>query len=108
MTCDWCGHDHSRAALCAKRPTWGRRGFLALMGAGLAGMALPNLGLMDAADFVWAPVTGEITHLTLFALDGTVLAAAAADDLVGITVFDSWTINWDFDGHGHLQGHLER
>jgi hypothetical protein len=38
MTCDWCGHVHDRTALCAKRPTWGRRGFLALMGTGLAPM----------------------------------------------------------------------
>lgn len=41
MTCEWCGHDHEIKDLCTKRPTWGRRGFLALMGAGVVGLALP-------------------------------------------------------------------
>jgi len=43
MTCEWCGHDHAREALCTKRPTWGRRGFLALFGAGIVGAMLPEL-----------------------------------------------------------------
>ena len=48
--CEWCGHPHEREALCASRPTWGRRGFLALFGAGLAGLAMrPDLrGVVDA------------------------------------------------------------
>lgn len=41
--CEWCGHDHDQAALCTERPTWGRRGFLALFGAGIAGMAVTGL-----------------------------------------------------------------
>lgn len=43
MTCDWCGHEHAMTALCAKRPTWGRRGFLAMLGAAAVGAALPAL-----------------------------------------------------------------
>lgn len=35
--CEWCGHDHAKDALCASRPKWSRRGFLALFGAGIAG-----------------------------------------------------------------------
>lgn len=45
MTCEWCGHEHAREALCTKRPTWSRRGFIALFGAGLAGLALPGIPL---------------------------------------------------------------
>lgn len=40
-TCDWCGHAHEIHALCAQRPTWSRRGFLALMGSALAGAMIP-------------------------------------------------------------------
>jgi hypothetical protein len=47
-TCDWCGHAHPVAALCARRPTWGRRGFLALVGAGLVGAALPAPSVVHA------------------------------------------------------------
>ncbi len=39
--CDWCGAAHSRDALCTSRPKWSRRGFLALFGAGMAGLAIP-------------------------------------------------------------------
>lgn len=41
MTCEYCGHPHARDALCARRPTWGRRGFLALLGATVLGAGLP-------------------------------------------------------------------
>ena len=47
--CDWCGHTHPVTTLCSKRPTWGRRGFLALLGAGLVGAALPQLTARTAA-----------------------------------------------------------
>lgn len=45
--CEWCGHDHDQAALCTQRPTWGRRGFLALFGAGIAGLAVTGLSTSD-------------------------------------------------------------
>lgn len=46
MTCEWCGHEHARDALCSGRPRWSRRGFLAMFGAGVAGLALaPSLPL---------------------------------------------------------------
>lgn len=42
--CEWCGHDHPVTALCGKRPRWSRRGFLAMLGVGVAGLALaPSL-----------------------------------------------------------------
>lgn len=41
--CEWCGHDHPVTALCTKRPTWSRRGFLQLAGAAIVGAALPDL-----------------------------------------------------------------
>jgi len=48
--CEWCGHQHEASALCQQRPKWGRRGFLALFGAGLAGSvlstALPDVETM--------------------------------------------------------------
>lgn len=46
-TCDWCGHQHPVTALCSQRPTWGRRGFLALVGAALVGAALPALPVVN-------------------------------------------------------------
>ena len=42
-TCEWCGHEHSQVAICSSRPKWSRRGFLALLGAGLAGLAVPTM-----------------------------------------------------------------
>lgn len=49
MICEWCGHEHAREALCSARPKWSRRGFLAMFGAGVAGLAFgvpapPSLG----------------------------------------------------------------
>lgn len=41
--CEWCGHEHDQAALCTQRPTWGRRGFLILFGAGIAGLAIAGV-----------------------------------------------------------------
>lgn len=50
MTCEWCGHEHARDALCTSRPKWSRRGFLSLFGAGIAGLAVaPALATSDAA-----------------------------------------------------------
>lgn len=43
--CNWCGHEHDVTALCTKRPTWGRRGFLMLAGAALVGRLLPDVPL---------------------------------------------------------------
>ena len=47
MTCDWCGHDHDVRAICSQRPASrgvSRRSFIALIGAGVAGLALaPSL-----------------------------------------------------------------
>jgi hypothetical protein len=43
MLCEWCGHEHARDALCTSRPKWSRRGFLALFGAGVAGLAAAPL-----------------------------------------------------------------
>ena len=43
MTCDWCGHDHDVRAICSQRPASrgvSRRSFIALIGAGVAGLAL--------------------------------------------------------------------
>jgi hypothetical protein len=46
VTCEWCGHEHAREALCTSRPKWSRRGFLSLFGAGIAGLAVaPSLGV---------------------------------------------------------------
>lgn len=42
MTCEWCGHEHPVTQLCAKRPTWGRRGFLKLVGAAAIGVMVPQ------------------------------------------------------------------
>jgi hypothetical protein len=52
--CEWCGHEHAVTALCAKRPKWSRRGFLAMAGAALVGIAAK--GLPTIADT--APVSG--------------------------------------------------
>lgn len=41
--CEWCGHDHDVTALCTKRPTWDRRGFLCLMGSAIVGAAATQL-----------------------------------------------------------------
>lgn len=57
LTCDWCGHAHAREALCAARPKWSRRGFLALFGAGIAGAALGGVQAFAPAPAVvptWA------------------------------------------------------
>lgn len=48
MTCEWCGHEHARDALCRSRPKWSRRGFLSLFGAGIAGLVVaPSLPVSD-------------------------------------------------------------
>ena len=47
MICDWCGHDHDVRAICSQRPASrgvSRRSFIALIGTGVAGLALaPSL-----------------------------------------------------------------
>lgn len=40
--CEWCGHQHDVRALCGKRPTWGRRGFIAMLGAAAVGAIVPR------------------------------------------------------------------
>ena len=40
--CEWCGEAHAREALCQARPKWSRRGFLALLGTGAAGLVLAD------------------------------------------------------------------
>ena len=37
--CEWCGHQHDVQALCSQRPKWSRRGFIALMGSAVLGLA---------------------------------------------------------------------
>lgn len=51
QTCEWCGHDHLQSALCSKRPTWSRRGFLALLGAAAVGIAADPLCLTGTGPF---------------------------------------------------------
>jgi hypothetical protein len=43
MLCEWCGGEHDQAALCRSRPKFSRRGFLALFGAGIAGVAAAQI-----------------------------------------------------------------
>lgn len=50
LCCEWCGHEHDQRALCTKRPTWGRRGFLALLGASAVGAVLPAVPLLRPGD----------------------------------------------------------
>lgn len=82
--CDWCGHRHDMTALCAKRPTWGRRGFLALFGTGLAGLAIGGLPSCQGLAF----------HKNAFVLtwpDRHLAAASAGRFLVN----DGWgTLSW--------------
>ena len=43
MICDWCGHSHDVRAICSQRPASrgvSRRSFIALIGAGVAGVVL--------------------------------------------------------------------
>ena len=59
--CEWCGHTHEQTALCTKRPKWSRRGFLALFGAGLVGMAVTGLQPLSEPDLVklWRGLMGQ-------------------------------------------------
>ena len=50
MMCEWCGYAHAQTALCTKRPTCGRRGFLAMFGAGVIGLAVERLNLVTAGN----------------------------------------------------------
>lgn len=50
--CEWCGHAHPRSALCSKRPTWSRRGFLALLGAAAIGVAADPLRVLSGTESV--------------------------------------------------------
>jgi metallophosphoesterase superfamily enzyme len=63
--CDWCGHDHPAAALCAARPKWGRRGFLALAGAALVGSVLPAAPVYYhvrwvESEYTFSPILGTL------------------------------------------------
>lgn len=62
MICEWCGHDHARTALCTKRPTWGRRGFLALVGSAIVGAAIPVP--LHQLEQVTVPITWETRGAT--------------------------------------------
>jgi hypothetical protein len=85
--CEWCGHAHDRTALCTKRPTFGRRGFLALLGAGLTGMALPG-DLALAGKHNWVFKLGQPTaQLWSFVMsfDDEVIAATLTDNPAIVT-----------------------
>jgi hypothetical protein len=63
--CEWCGHPHPPSELCSERPLARgvtRRSFLALFGAGIAGLALgPQLPLTATA-----PIDLKIMQLDRF------------------------------------------
>jgi hypothetical protein len=52
QACEWCGHEHPRAALCSKRLTWSRRGFLALLGAAAIGVAVDPLRVLSGTESI--------------------------------------------------------
>lgn len=44
LMCEWCGETHDVKSLCSAKPRWSRRGFLAMVGLGVAGLAIaPSL-----------------------------------------------------------------
>lgn len=47
--CGWCGHRHDARALCARRPRWSRRGFLAFVGAAAIGVAVDPVRMIAPA-----------------------------------------------------------
>lgn len=64
--CEWCGHEHSRDALCTKRPKWSRRGFIAMFGMGVAGLALGRLNLPRPEEaFVNGIVRSEMMEIRM-------------------------------------------
>ncbi len=63
--CEWCGHEHDQAALCTDRPTWGRRGFLALFGAGIAGLAVTGVTGLPWPDPIQEHVDRRLTEISL-------------------------------------------
>lgn len=66
--CEWCEHEHARDALCTSRPKWSRRGFLALFGAGVAGLAVaPSLPQSDTFE-AWYAIRHEFTPRGLDAI----------------------------------------
>ncbi len=51
--CEYCGHEHLVTDFCTKRPKWGRRGFLMMLGAAAIGAMLPQepvLGILRQED----------------------------------------------------------
>lgn len=75
MTCEWCGHEHAVTALCTKRPTWGRRGFLQLLGMAAVGLAAGGLPL-PAPEPPWR--TFRLDFRTIAEGDGYKLATLLA------------------------------
>jgi hypothetical protein len=76
--CEWCGHAHPRAALCSKRPTWSRRGFLQLLGAAAIGAATDPrcLTAEHTVSFDLSPVHAAMLEAHLYAaLTGNLRAA---------------------------------
>ena len=60
MTCDWCGHDHDVRAICSQRPASrgvSRRSFIALISAGVAGLALAPTSFSYTTPTFRAPVS---------------------------------------------------
>lgn len=87
MTCEWCGHEHAREALCTSRPKWSRRGFLALMGAAAVGAALdPSLLLKPAAPALrashWITLDEGVASRVLFQMSFKV----AGPDVTAATI----------------------
>lgn len=67
ITCDWCGHVHTQGALCSKRPGLTRRNFIALFGAGVAGMVIAPLppleiGLIEPPVALDLEAFGKLTN----------------------------------------------
>lgn len=79
QVCEWCGQQHDCRAICMKRPTWSRRGFLILIGSSVCGAlssgrhphSLDIYGvdlsewLQSARPMDWLPQEREIVTATI-------------------------------------------